>query len=116
MREANKRLASTRASTALSDFLGWSFFRSGQGVILTSYYKYGTLLDLISANRSDLATRAIKMKPAILFFSAQLTSLMLELHKADILHGDYKPDNVMITEIQNFDEVYDNQGQCQGIK
>ena len=56
------------------------------------------------------------MKPAVLFFSAQIINLMIELHEADILHADFKPDNIMLTNIDTFDTILNQNGKIQGIR
>ena len=116
LQETSKRLAGTIASTAISDYHGSCLFSSGEGVLITSYYPYGTLLDLCAFCRPKLATRSIEMRPAVLFFSAQIISLILELHTVDILHADFKPDNIMLTNIETYDTVLDSRGKIQGIK
>ena len=116
MRETAKRLKGTHASHAISDYLGSCLFSSGEGVIITSYYSHGTMLDLCAFCRPKLVTKSIEMKPAVLFFSAQIISLMIALHEADILHADFKPDNIMLTGIDEFNSIYDANGKIQGIK
>ena len=116
LQETSKRLADTIASSAISDYHGSCLFSSGEGVVITSYYSYGTLLDLCAFCRPKLAKKSMEMRPAILFFSAQVISLMLELHTADILHADFKPDNIMLTEIETFDTALNSRGKIQGIK
>ena len=85
-------------------------------MVLTSFYNYGTLLDLCAFCRPKLVTKSIEMKPAVLFFSAQIINLMIELHEADILHADFKPDNIMLTNIDTFDTILNQNGKIQGIK
>merc|ERR1712106_142329 len=63
-----------------------------------------------------MGTRSIDMKPAVLFFSAQLINLMIALHQVDILHADFKPDNIMLTEIDTFNTILDANGNIQGIR
>ena len=88
-------------------------FESGNGVLVTSYYKYGTLLDLCAHSRPMLVTKSPTMKPFIYFFGAQLLNLMYHLHQNGILHGDFKPDNIMLDDIRSFDEPFLN-GKSQG--
>ena len=116
LQETSKRLAGSIASSAISDYHGSCLFSSGEGVLITSYYSYGTLLDMCAFCRPKLAKKSMEMRPAILFFSAQIISLMLELHTVDILHADFKPDNIMLTGIETFDTVLDSSGKIQGIK
>ena len=49
------------------------------GVMVTPYYVNGTLLSLCAQAKPLLATRAVSMKPFILFFAAQLTALLVEV-------------------------------------
>ena len=116
LQETSRRLVDTKASSAISDYHGSCLFSGGEGVLITSYYPYGTLLDMCAFCRPKLATRSVEMRPAVLFFSAQLISLMLELHTVDILHADFKPDNIMLTGIETFDTVFNSSGKIQGIK
>ena len=53
------------------------------------------------------------LKAFILFFASQLINCMIGLHNVGILHGDYKPDNIMLEKIVNFDEPFHN-GKSQG--
>merc|ERR1712037_808351 len=85
------------------------------GVMVTPYYVNGTLLSLCAQAKPLLATRAVSMKPFILFFAAQLTALLVELHSKDIIHGDFKPDNVMLLPIDSFDSAFGEKGKIQGV-
>ncbi|CAG5087522.1 Oidioi.mRNA.OKI2018_I69.PAR.g11563.t1.cds [Oikopleura dioica] len=85
------------------------------GVMVTPYYVNGTLLSLCGQAKPLLSTRAVSMKPFILFFAAQLTALLVELHGKDIIHGDFKPDNVMLLPIDDFESAFGENKNIQGV-
>ena len=111
--ETLNRVRGSSIENAISDLYTACMFESGNGVLVTSYYKYGTLLDLCAHSRPMLVTKSPTMKPFIYFFGAQLLNLMHHLHQNGILHGDFKPDNIMLDDIQSFDEPFLN-GKSQG--
>ena len=111
--ETLNRVRGTSIENAISDVYTACMFESGNGVLVTSYYKYGTLLDLCAHSRPTLVTKSPTMKPFIYFFGAQLLNLMHHLHQNGILHGDFKPDNIMLDDIKSFDEPFPG-GKSQG--
>lgn len=46
----------------------------------------------------------------------QLVNFIIELHREDLIHGDFKLDNVMLSKISTFDSVLGNGRESQGIR
>ena len=73
LKETIQRVRGTPIEQAVSDAQVFSKFTgSGHGVLVTSFYCYGTLLDLCAYARPLLVKKSVSMKPFTLFFAAQV--------------------------------------------
>lgn len=65
-----------------------------ESYLVLNYASQGTILDLINLQKSK--TRGPLDECLCMFFTVQLMKIVESIHKAEILHGDLKPDNCMI--------------------
>ena len=70
-------------------------FQDGS-VIVSQLNKYGTILDMINATNS--ADKDL-VEPLAVYMTAEILGMVDILHSIDIIHGDLKPDNLMLTDI-----------------
>ena len=72
---------------------GWFF--DDASCLVTESCSCGTLLDLVNAHR-------LKHKSVhhyiVLFLTIELLRIVEHLHRVDIIHGDVKPDNILVRE------------------
>ena len=60
--ETASRVRETSIEKAISDLFYSCLFASGNGIVVTSFYPYGTLLQLCANNKRLLTTKSTKMK------------------------------------------------------
>ena len=60
--ETASRVSGTSIENAISDLFYSCLFASGNGIVVTSFYPYGTLLQLCAMCRPLLTTKSAKMK------------------------------------------------------
>lgn len=65
-----------------------------ESYLVLNYASQGTILDLINLQKSK--TRGPLDECLCMFFTVELMKIVESIHRADILHGDLKPDNCMI--------------------
>ena len=73
------------------------FVYNNGSVIVTDLLPFGTLLNLV--NKVVARTKRPMTEMQALFMVDQLISAVTALHKCKIIHGDLKPDNVLIRSI-----------------
>ncbi|XP_026289944.1 uncharacterized protein LOC113214705 [Frankliniella occidentalis] len=70
---------------------------SNGSVIVTDLLPFGTLLNLV--NKVVASTKRPMQEPQVLFLLEQLISAVQALHACKIIHGDLKPDNILMRTI-----------------
>ena len=104
LRQARQRLAGNRAAASIIHAPELHLFRDECFLIL-QYRNQGTLLDVVNLARSapDTISSAASSasntgldEPLALFFVAELLRTVESLHSRGIIHGDVKPDNVLL--------------------
>ena len=69
-------------------------------IIVSEQNKLGTILDMI--NVTNTVDKNI-VEPLAVFVTAEILGLVEMLHSLDFIHGDLKPDNLMLTDIPGED-------------
>lgn len=64
-------------------------------VLVSEYYKFGSLLDLI--NRVKQNTGKNLKELVAIYYANEIITIVNALHQCKIIHGDIKPDNLLIT-------------------
>ena len=98
IRAAKRRLGVSRAADSIIDAYEMHLFQD-EGFLIEEYRSQRTLLDLINAcgRESAIAGGSGAMDETLaMFFAVELLRTMEGLHSKGIIHGDLKPDNVMI--------------------
>lgn len=72
-------------------------------VIVTDLLPFGTLLNLV--NKVVASTKRQMLELQVLFLLDQLISAVAALHSCKIIHGDLKPDNILIRSIPAVDQL-----------
>ncbi|XP_066534081.1 mitotic checkpoint serine/threonine-protein kinase BUB1 [Hoplias malabaricus] len=67
---------------------------SNGSVLLGEPHTCGTLLDVVNLYKSR--SERVMPQPLVLYFSACILQMVEQLHKANIIHADIKPDNFLL--------------------
>ncbi|KAL7647717.1 UNVERIFIED_CONTAM: hypothetical protein RMT77_001326 [Armadillidium vulgare] len=73
------------------------FFTQGS-ILVSQFHRNGTIIDLINKYKKSGKTVP---EVVIIFFMKEIISTLIYLHSCSIIHGDLKPDNVLIVDIPN---------------
>ena len=73
LNETMRRVKNTSIKTAISDAIDYCHYGNGCGLLITSFYPSGTLLELCGFVRPFLVKRSPQMKAFTLFYSAQVS-------------------------------------------
>ncbi|OBT61169.1 hypothetical protein VE03_09428 [Pseudogymnoascus sp. 23342-1-I1] len=96
MRQASRRLSITRAADSLIQTHEFHLYRD-ECYLIETYRDQGTLLNLVNIARADNQQAGGVMDELLaMFFAIELLRTVEALHKAGILHGDLKADNVLV--------------------
>lgn len=96
MRQASRRLGVSRAADSLIHAHEFHLYRD-ECYLIETYRDQGTLLDLVNIARADSQQAGGVMDELLaMFFAIELLRTVEALHKAGILHGDLKADNVLV--------------------
>ncbi|GAB1601123.1 hypothetical protein Ahia01_000390500 [Argonauta hians] len=69
------------------------FYRNGC-ILMTPYYQCGTLLDFVNKKHAKKYTGSCEA--LAVYFLIELLTIVDHLHKCNFIHGDIKPDNIVI--------------------
>ncbi|XP_014768647.1 mitotic checkpoint serine/threonine-protein kinase BUB1 isoform X2 [Octopus bimaculoides] len=72
-----------------------AYFYNNGSILITPFYKYGTLLDFVNKKQAELCNSSTCEALAV-YFLIELLTIVDRLHKCKIIHGDIKPDNIVI--------------------
>lgn len=70
-------------------------------LIATEFSPYGSLLDI--NNKIRQATTKVMHESLVMHFSAQICSIIHQLHQNKIIHADIKPDNFLLMRVPSTD-------------
>ena len=74
-------------------------FQDGS-IIVSKYLKFGTILDLVNVT---LTAQKNNVEPLAITILSEILAIVELLHSIDLIHGDLKPDNLMLTQIPGGD-------------
>ncbi|XP_064483953.1 mitotic checkpoint serine/threonine-protein kinase BUB1 beta-like [Ornithodoros turicata] len=79
------------ARSVASAYVG-AFYKNGS-VLVMPYCQYGTLLDLVNVfkHRGESVPECLT-----LYFTLEMLIVLAKMHSVEIIHGDVKPDNILI--------------------
>ncbi|KAI9658637.1 MAG: hypothetical protein M1821_002197 [Bathelium mastoideum] len=104
LRTAHRRLGVHRAATSLIHAHELHLYRT-EGFLVEEYRDQGTLLDLVNLARADAvktgggssAAGSLGVEePLAMFLTVELLRTVEALHRQGVIHGDLKPDNVLL--------------------
>ena len=76
-------------------------FQDGS-IIVSKFLKFGTVLDLVNVT---LTGQKNNVEPLAITVLAEILAIVELLHSMDFIHGDLKPDNLMLTQIPGGEET-----------
>ncbi|XP_054719392.1 uncharacterized protein LOC129228705 [Uloborus diversus] len=86
-----KRRSSIDITNSVTQII--SAVKYNDGIVLfQEYCPSGTLLDVVNKHQPEHFPERIAM-----YFTLELLHIVHEIHKCNIIHGDIKPDNILIT-------------------
>ncbi|CAN7983692.1 unnamed protein product [Ixodes hexagonus] len=72
-------------------------------ILVMPFGQYGTLLDLVRRYKEQRSQGGQGIPESLaLYFALELLLIVSTVHKCSIIHGDFKPDNVLICDLQVF--------------
>ncbi len=63
--------------------------------LVTDLHKSGTLLDAI-----NLCGKSCMKEPCVIYLAIELLHVIEQMHASQIIHGDIKPDNILMTNME----------------
>ncbi|XP_065883553.1 uncharacterized protein [Dysidea avara] len=76
-----------------------SYMSTNCSVLVTSYEALGTMLDLVNTIKTSRRNYSVD-EDVVAFYAAELVTMVNKLHQCHVIHGDIKPDNIMIVDIR----------------
>ena len=98
IRAAKRRLDVSRAADSIIDVYEMHLFND-EGFLIEEYCNQGTLLDLVNTcvrEQSASGGSGAADETLAMFFTVELFRTVEGLHSKGIIHGDLKPDNIMV--------------------
>jgi len=96
IRQAKRRLGVSRAADSIIDAYEFHHYHD-ECFLIEEFRDQGTLLDIVNIARADNAQAGGVMDELLaMFFAIELMRTVEALHKAGILHGDLKADNILV--------------------
>ncbi|KAF2402304.1 hypothetical protein EJ06DRAFT_528412 [Trichodelitschia bisporula] len=95
IRQAKRRLGVSRPCESIVNVHEMHLY-DDECYLIEDYRNQGTLLDLINICRADAAGGGAMDEQLAMFFTIELFRTMEALHAKGLIHGDIKPDNVLV--------------------
>jgi checkpoint serine/threonine-protein kinase len=78
-------------------FINEAYFFNNGSCFVYDYQRRGTILDLLNVlNRKSLALE----EWFVIYLAIELLNILIEIHRCRVIHGDLKPDNILVRKFQ----------------